>query len=35
MTIDLDKALNIANQIPGMNCIFIYTDSEGNVRRTY
>lgn len=32
MTMDLEKALSIANQIPGMNCIFIYVDSEGNLK---
>ncbi|GHT63000.1 FAD:protein FMN transferase [Bacteroidia bacterium] len=32
MTMDLDKATGIANHIPGMNCIFIYADSEGNLK---
>ncbi|MDR0542238.1 MAG: FAD:protein FMN transferase, partial [Dysgonamonadaceae bacterium] len=32
MTMDLDKALSIANQIPGMNCIFVYADSVGNLK---
>ncbi|GHU80143.1 FAD:protein FMN transferase [Bacteroidia bacterium] len=32
MTMNLDKAISIANHIPSMNCIFIYADSEGNLK---
>ena len=34
MTMDLDKAINIANQIPGMSYIFIYADLDGNLKET-
>jgi thiamine biosynthesis lipoprotein len=32
MTMDLDKARSIAEQIPGMNYIFIYADPDGNLK---
>jgi thiamine biosynthesis lipoprotein len=32
MTMDLDKAISIAAQIPDMNYIFIYADSDGNLK---
>jgi thiamine biosynthesis lipoprotein len=35
MTMNVDKAFNLAKQIPGMNCIFIYADPDGNIRLTY